>query len=78
MPILLRRYEAAKIYSVCIATWPLVFLILPCLNLIARYGVLVNEATGEPGPLSIHAKAMLWTGIFFDLALSRMGGIAYP
>lgn len=38
MPVFLRRFEAAKIYSVCMAVWPLVFLILPCLNIIARYG----------------------------------------
>ncbi|KAE9409000.1 MFS general substrate transporter [Gymnopus androsaceus JB14] len=75
MPLLLRRFEAAKIYTVCIAAWPIVFLILPCFNLIARYGLMVNEATGE---LGVHAKAILWTGIFLDLALSRIGGIAYP
>ncbi|KAF5389761.1 hypothetical protein D9757_005971 [Collybiopsis confluens] len=73
MPLLLRRFEAARIYSVCIAAWPFVFLILPCLNLLARYGV--DQDTGE---LGTHARAVLWTGIFFDLALSRIGGIAYP
>ncbi|KIK53757.1 hypothetical protein GYMLUDRAFT_207175 [Collybiopsis luxurians FD-317 M1] len=73
MPLLLRRFEAARIYNVCIAAWPFVFLILPCLNLFARYGV--DKGTGE---LGTHARAVLWAGIFFDLALSRIGGIAYP
>ncbi|KAH7870483.1 MFS general substrate transporter [Lentinula edodes] len=76
MPVFLRRFEAAKIYSVCMAVWPLVFLILPCLNIIARYGNF--DRAGGLTPLSTHTKAILWVGFFVTLTLSRVGGIAYP
>ncbi|KAJ4467774.1 MFS general substrate transporter [Lentinula lateritia] len=77
MPVFLRRFEAAKIYSVCMAVWPLVFLILPCLNIIARYGS-DHGLNGGLTPLSTHTKAILWVGFFVTLTLSRVGGIAYP
>ncbi|KAJ3773904.1 major facilitator superfamily domain-containing protein [Lentinula raphanica] len=86
MPILLRRFEAAKIYSFCMALWPVVFLVLPCLNIIARYGSeygldgLDNGQEHSQGlnHLSPHTKAILWVGFFAALTLSRVGGIAYP
>ncbi|KAJ3980440.1 major facilitator superfamily domain-containing protein [Lentinula detonsa] len=86
MPIFLRRFEAAKIYSVCMAVWPLVFLVLPCLNIIARYGSHygldgadgLDRVSGELGQLGNHTKAILWVGVFVALTLSRVGGIAYP
>ncbi|KAJ4478962.1 major facilitator superfamily domain-containing protein [Lentinula aciculospora] len=86
MPAFLRRFEAAKIYLVCMAVWPLVFLILPCLNIIAMRGLnAMDEFDGdgghegyELGQLGTETKAMLWVGFFVALTLSRIGGIAYP
>ncbi|KAJ3741817.1 major facilitator superfamily domain-containing protein [Lentinula detonsa] len=72
MPFLLRRFEAAKIYNMSITAWPVTFLILPTLNMIARYGL--DESTGQLGSRSHSA---LWIGIVIVLALSRVGGIAY-
>ncbi|KAJ3807639.1 major facilitator superfamily domain-containing protein [Lentinula aff. lateritia] len=72
MPFLLRRIEAAKIYNLSIAAWPVTFLFLPTLNMIARYGL--DESTGQLGSRSHSA---LWVGIVIVLVLSRVGGIAY-
>ncbi|KAJ4488465.1 major facilitator superfamily domain-containing protein [Lentinula aciculospora] len=72
MPFLLRRVEAAKIYNLSIAAWPITFLILPTLNMIARYGL--DESTGQ---LDSRSHSALWVGIVVVLALSRVGGIAY-
>ncbi|KAE9406760.1 MFS general substrate transporter [Gymnopus androsaceus JB14] len=72
MPILLRRYEAAKIYNMSIAAWPITFLIFPTLNMIARFGL--DENTGQ---LSTYSNALLWVGIVIVLTLSRIGCIAF-
>ncbi|KAJ4467456.1 major facilitator superfamily domain-containing protein [Lentinula edodes] len=72
MPFLLRRIEAARIYNLSIAAWPVTFLFLPTLNMIARYGL--DESTGQLGSRSHSA---LWVGIVIVLVLSRVGGIAY-
>ncbi|KAJ3832468.1 major facilitator superfamily domain-containing protein [Lentinula raphanica] len=72
MPVLLRRFEAAKIYNVSIAAWPVTFLVLPTLNIIARSGL--DETTGQ---LDSRSHSALWVGIVIVLALSRIGGIAY-
>ncbi|GAW06287.1 MFS general substrate transporter [Lentinula edodes] len=66
MPFLLRRIEAAKIYNLSIAAWPVTFLFLPTLNMIARYGL--DESTGQLGSRSHSA---LWVGIVIVLVLSR-------
>ncbi|KAF9262151.1 MFS general substrate transporter [Marasmius fiardii PR-910] len=70
MPSILRRYKLVNIYNVCIAFWPIVFAILPTLNLIARHG-------SNPGELDARSTSLLWLGIVITLALSRIGCLAY-
>ncbi|KAL0578152.1 hypothetical protein V5O48_003857 [Marasmius crinis-equi] len=70
MPTILRRYKLASIYNVCIAFWPVVFALIPVLNVIARYG---DAGDG----LDVQTTSVLWVGILFILALSRVGCVAY-
>ncbi|KAJ3731622.1 major facilitator superfamily domain-containing protein [Lentinula guzmanii] len=72
MPVILKRIEASKIYNMSIAAWPVVFATIPILNIIARRGLLE-----ETGCLDIWSNVMLWTGILFVLAASKVGGMAY-
>ncbi|KIK63616.1 hypothetical protein GYMLUDRAFT_40676 [Collybiopsis luxurians FD-317 M1] len=72
MPVLLRRFEAAYIYNISMAAWPITFLILPTLNMIARRGL--DESTHQLDTCSL---AALWVGLGIVLALSRIGGIAF-
>ncbi|KAE9405880.1 MFS general substrate transporter [Gymnopus androsaceus JB14] len=62
MPVILKRIEAAKVYNMSIAAWPIVFAALP------------DEKTGD---LDIYSKVMLWAGIVLVLAISKVGGLAY-
>ncbi|KIJ60217.1 hypothetical protein HYDPIDRAFT_99245 [Hydnomerulius pinastri MD-312] len=70
-PYLLRRFECAKIYYVCMRIWPVIFAAFPLLNLIARWGM--DAGTGA---LSASTTAVLWTGIGTLLVLSRTGAVA--
>ncbi|KAK1218246.1 hypothetical protein PQX77_014619 [Marasmius sp. AFHP31] len=70
MPTILRRYKLANIYNFCIAFWPIVFVLVPFLNLIARYGIVHEE-------LSTKTTSLLWMGIVCILILSRIGCLAY-
>lgn len=70
--MLLRRFEAARIYNVSVAAWPITFLLFPLLNIIARYGL--DDSTGQ---LSTRSNAALWVGLVVVLALSRIGCIAF-
>ncbi|KAG7086623.1 hypothetical protein E1B28_002565 [Marasmius oreades] len=70
MPSVLRRYKLVDIYNVCIAFWPIVFAILPVLNLIARSG-------SNHGELDAQSTSLLWLGIITTLALSRVACLAY-
>ncbi|KAF5391871.1 hypothetical protein D9757_001790 [Collybiopsis confluens] len=72
LPFLLRRFEAASIYNISIAAWPITFLFLPILNIIARRGL--NESTQQ---MDDHSRSALWVGLAIVLALSRVGGIAF-
>lgn len=72
MPIILKRIEAAKVYNIFVSVWPIVFASLPVLNIIARYGL--DEETGDSSPYS---KIILWIGLLFVLALSKIGYLAY-
>lgn len=72
MPFILKRIEAAKAYNIFVSVWPLVFASLPVLNIIARYGL--DEETGNS---SLYSKVILWTGLLFVLALSKVGYLAY-
>lgn len=72
MPTLLRRFEAARIYNFSVSAWPITFLLLPLLNIIARHGL--DESTGQLGTRS---NAGLWVGLVVVLALSRIGCIGF-
>ncbi|KAF9061694.1 MFS general substrate transporter [Rhodocollybia butyracea] len=74
MPIILKRTEASKIYNICIAAWPIVFVTLPTLNVIARSGI-VNK----PGNLGFASTSdiPLWVALIFVIAMSKIGGTAY-
>jgi hypothetical protein len=72
MPVILKRIEAAKVYNVSIAAWPVVFAALPILNIIARSGL-----DDETGKLSFWSKVMLWTGLVLILAISKVGYMGY-
>ncbi|KAG7086624.1 hypothetical protein E1B28_002566 [Marasmius oreades] len=69
LPVLLRRFDHAKIYYACVNVWPLVFLALPALNILARrvYDPLVGKTS------SSGYDASLWTGIAVVLATSKVG-----
>jgi len=72
MPTLLRTFDSKKMYNFCMGIWPLTFLALPFLNLIARYGV--DESTGT---LGARATSFLWIGIAVVLTLSRIACLAF-
>ncbi|KAJ3902649.1 major facilitator superfamily domain-containing protein [Lentinula edodes] len=72
MPVILKRIEASRIYNISIAAWPIVFAIIPILNVIARHGLV--EGTGN---LDVWSNVKLWTGILLVLAISKVGGMAY-
>lgn len=71
MPPLLRRFEAANVFTVSMACWPCAFVVLPFLNAIAVYG------KGDTGRLDSIYVALLWLGISLALILSRLGGMSY-
>ncbi|KAJ4467452.1 major facilitator superfamily domain-containing protein [Lentinula edodes] len=72
MPTLLRRVDHAKCYHFTIAIWPAVFVILPSLNIFARY--MTDETNGN---LDDNASAMLWVGIGFVLVFAKIGFLPY-
>ncbi|KAJ3982702.1 major facilitator superfamily multidrug-resistance, DHA1 sub-family [Lentinula detonsa] len=72
MPTLLRRVDHAKCYHFTIAVWPVVFLILPGLNIFAR-----NSLTGNNENLDDDATAMLWIGIGVVLVFAKIGFLPY-
>lgn len=72
MSYLLRTFDCAMMYNLCMGVWPYTFMALPILNVIARYG-----SNGETGQLDSYITATLWIGIAMVLALARIGGVAY-
>lgn len=73
MPVLLRRFDHARTYNFCMGLWPFCFVLLPGLNIIARWGAL-DLATGELGPTT---KALVWLGIGVILCISRCAALAF-
>ncbi|KAJ7669124.1 major facilitator superfamily domain-containing protein [Mycena rosella] len=69
MPILMRRFDPLKMYLVYMGLWPLTFLLLPLLNVIARMG-------GDNPSSKI--KAFLWLGIALVVLCWRVACLAYP
>jgi hypothetical protein len=72
MPTLLRSFDTVKMYFFCMSIWPFTFIVLPFLNLIARGGF--DETTGL---VDDEHTAMLWVGIMFTLALTRVAVLSY-
>ncbi|KAJ3851546.1 major facilitator superfamily domain-containing protein [Lentinula lateritia] len=72
MPTLLRRVDHAKCYHFTIAIWPAVFVILPSLNIFARYTT--DETIGN---LNDNANAILWVGIGVVLVFAKIGFLPY-
>ncbi|RDX56894.1 MFS general substrate transporter [Lentinus brumalis] len=73
MPFLLRRFDHARMYNVCMGIWPFCFVLLPGLNILARMGA-VDAATGELAPAT---QAVVWMGIGVIMLLSRCAALAF-
>lgn len=71
LPPLLRRFEAANVFTASMACWPCAFAALPFLNAIAIYG------KDDTGKLDSTYVAYLWLGISLAVILSRLGGMSY-
>lgn len=70
-PILLSKYDTAKLYHVCMSLWVLPYLILPLLNLTLWAGM------DESGQISFQARAMVWTGIVLGMVISRVAYLPF-
>ncbi|KAI0781048.1 MFS general substrate transporter [Trametes elegans] len=73
MPFLLRRVDHARMYNFCMGLWPLCFVLLPALNLVARWGAL-DPAAGELPPATL---ALVWLGVGVILTISRCAVLAF-
>ncbi|KAI0361978.1 MFS general substrate transporter [Trametes cingulata] len=73
MPFLLRRFDHARMYNFCMGLWPFCFVLLPGLNIIARWGA-ADFFTGELPPTT---KALVWLGIGCILTISRSAALAF-
>lgn len=80
MPPLLKRVHAGKMYMICMWVWPLTFLLLPLLNVIARHGG-ESLGNGRNGGYEVEKnpamEALLIAGLAVTLALSRIGSLGY-
>ncbi|KAI0831192.1 MFS general substrate transporter [Trametes gibbosa] len=73
MPLILRRFDHARSYNFCMGLWPFCFVLLPGLNIIARWGT-VDAVTGTLTPA---AHAAVWLGISVILCISRCAALAF-
>ena len=69
MPYILRRFDYAKTYTVCMYIWPVVFGLLPFLNVLARGHLPTNSNTAS--------SALVWTGLLTIFAVSKIGTIPH-
>jgi hypothetical protein len=72
MPTLLRKFDPGFLYAFCMAIWPVSFLAMPLVNMVARDGV--DEMTGIMDP---NTTALLWSGIAFVMASSRVACLTF-
>ncbi|KII88700.1 hypothetical protein PLICRDRAFT_110564 [Plicaturopsis crispa FD-325 SS-3] len=72
MPYLLRTFNHARMYNFCMGLWPLAFLILPFINLVALGGF--DETTGQ---IDSRASALVWIGIGIVMVLTRIAVLTY-
>ncbi|KAI0664917.1 MFS general substrate transporter [Cubamyces menziesii] len=73
MPIALRRVDHARMYNFCMGLWPFCFVLLPGLNVLARWGAL-DEAVGTLAPAT---RAGVWIGIGVILSIARTAALAF-
>ncbi|KAJ7146081.1 major facilitator superfamily domain-containing protein [Mycena epipterygia] len=73
MPTLLRTFDIAKMYIFCMGVWPITFILLPFLNLIARM-----ELDAETSRSKFNYKGLLWIGIIVVQICWRFACLAYP
>ncbi|KAF8905972.1 major facilitator superfamily domain-containing protein [Gymnopilus junonius] len=74
LPTLLTHIRHARLYNLCMMFWPLTYLTLPVLNLIARGGMVMGGQHGELQPSTSYA---IWLGITQVMVMSRIGCLAY-
>ncbi|QRV90136.1 major facilitator superfamily transporter [Ceratobasidium sp. AG-Ba] len=72
LPYLLRRFQPAKIFRICMVAWPICFAIPPVLNIIAR--ISSDNGAHEIGQ---EATAAIWIGIWFAQVLSKFACMSY-
>ncbi|THV07908.1 MFS general substrate transporter [Dendrothele bispora CBS 962.96] len=77
LPFLLKRVKAEKIYGFSMRLWPVAFLGLPILGLIARLGAEPVVGGGLEVREGSTMYVLLWVGIGLVLAVARLGGLAY-
>ncbi|KAJ7039837.1 major facilitator superfamily domain-containing protein [Mycena alexandri] len=72
-PHLLRRFDIGRLYIFCMGLWPLTFILIPVLNVIARLHPLGEPVHNEP---TTH-KIALWVGIAVVLTCSAMASLSF-
>ena len=77
LPILLRRIPAVTAYKLCMKLWPVAYLTLPLLNVLARTGLEVTDGSVGVEELSPTYAAAVWIGIGLCLATTRIGNLAF-
>ena len=70
-PILLRRFDCAKMYHACMSLWFFPFVILPFLNLVLRNG---RDESGEVLP---YARVIVWSGISLVMFIYQLTCLIY-
>ncbi|KIK57193.1 hypothetical protein GYMLUDRAFT_46441 [Collybiopsis luxurians FD-317 M1] len=68
MPVMLKRVEATTLYSITIASWPVLFAVLPIIHIIARHGL---------GETELLSRIVVGAGVAFVLITSKIGQEAY-
>ncbi|KAF7986656.1 hypothetical protein HWV62_26492 [Athelia sp. TMB] len=72
LPYLLRTYSTAGMYNAAMCMFPIMFLLMPLLNLAARRGL--DSATGAVGP---GAMSFIWVCIGLLLAMAALSNLAW-
>ncbi|KIJ44207.1 hypothetical protein M422DRAFT_67512 [Sphaerobolus stellatus SS14] len=74
MPSLLRRCSPLTAYKYCMKLWPVAYIFLPFLNLLARMGL---DSASENEVLTSRFSALLWVGVGVCLAMTRIANLAF-
>ena len=70
-PGLQRKYKNVSLYTSLLAIYPIVFLLFPLVNLVARWGANVNGDFGSA------TNALVWVGICVILLCGRFAGMTW-